>query len=654
MKRASAVLVICLLFVTGCFVTGGKGSLPTDPKTATEILEASFNREVRRRGIKKEYKNFLAELKTGMEGTDQAGTGDRTGKCRLRWVETLVEDPTQGVRTAERFTRDLFAAAGSENFESILNFASEKLEAQLGASTEEKQRSSPPVSNDPLTIVVGALQTANEAIRKAFAPLSGEEQSELREKLYRQTTGGVDQGYLFADKDQGRRVADLLEKVNRTELIGAANALLSLADRKFLDRLADTIRPQQTERVRGIDGRILQRIETPDGLIIVGGAESNVYNLDELGSVAGVIDIGGDDQYREGSLNENRRALIVIDLAGDDTYSGQTPGIQGGAIMGASLLVDARGNDTYIAGDVAQGSALAGAGMLVDLQGNDRYRGDRRVQGQAIDGFGLLFDRKGDDHYRAAMLSQAAGGPLGFGSLIDVEGNDDYFAGGKYPDPYQDSPGFGGWSQGVGIGAKGTANGGIGVLLDGTGSDVYQADYFSNGGGYWFGAGIARDFAGDDRRIGATTENFDGSPRIEPRFLRWGIGFACHYAAGFSFDDDGDDLYQGDWASIAFSWDFAVAALCDFHGNDRYLSTGSGVAQSRNLSIAFLYDTSGDDSYEGKGLGEAEENRKHSTSGKENSFAFLLDSNGKDAFGKDLQNDSNATRGWKGGIFIDR
>jgi hypothetical protein len=93
--------------------------------------------------------------------------------------------------------------------------------------------------------------------------------------------------------------------------------------------------------------------------------------------------------------------------------------------------------------------------------------------------------------------------------------------------------------------------------------------------------------------------------------------------------------------------------LCDFHGNDRYLSNGSGVAQSRNLSIAFLYDTSGDDSYQGKGMGEAEENRKHAT-GKESSYALLFDSNGNDAFDKNLRNNTNTSRGWKGGIFIDR
>jgi hypothetical protein len=48
---------------------------------------------------------------------------------------------------------------------------------------------------------------------------------------------------------------------------------------------------------------------------------------------------------------------------------------------------------------------------------------------------------------------------LGIGLLEDVSGRDHYFAGGKFPRGYDDSPGFGGRSQGVGIGPRGVANG---------------------------------------------------------------------------------------------------------------------------------------------------------------------------------------------------
>jgi len=556
-----------------------------------------------------------------------------------------------GIRTTERFSRNLSEIAKRDDFQGLLTSIADPLNATARQDAMQEERSVP---QDPMAQVIRSLHRATENIRDAFATLTTEEQAELRTLLYQQTTGGVEKAYTFPDNDLATRVADLLEKIDRRELIAAARALVPLTDEYFLEQLADAIRAEPPETFSGVEGRIVNRIETPDGDIIVGGADSNTYELDQMQNVSVLIDLGGDDHYVEGSLSEKRPVLIVLDLSGDDTYTGHAAGIQGGAIIGASLLVDQRGNDSYESADVAQGSTLAGVGILVDESGNDTYRGVRRVQGQAIAGVGILIDEKGDDHYRAALLSQGTGGPLGFGLVVDDEGSDTYYAGGKYADSYADSPGFGAWSQGIGAGAEGIANGGIGVMLDGSGNDEYQADYFSHGGGYWFGAGIARDFAGDDRRIGATTENFDGSPRMEERFLRWGIGFGCHYSAGYVFDDDGNDLYEGNWASIAYAWDFSVASLCDFRGNDRYVSSGSGVAEAFNRAIAILYDVSGDDSYESKEPGYAEEQRKEAVGPKESSFTLLYDSEGEDTYSGELRNHSNIARGWKGGMFIDR
>jgi len=345
--------------------------------------------------------------------------------------------------------------------------------------------------------------------------------------------------------------------------------------------------------------------------------------------------------------------LIVIDLAGDDTYRGTKPGIQGSAILGASLLVDQAGNDTYAAVDVAQGSALGGVGILVDTAGNDKYVGDRRVQGQATGGFGLLLDRAGDDKYRAALLAQGCGGPLGVGVLVDLAGTDHYFAGGKYPGGYDDTPGFGGWSQGVGIGPRGVANGGIGMILDGGGDDIYEADYFSHGGGYWFAAGVARDFGGNDQRVGATRENFDGTPRTEPRFVRWGTGYGCHYAAGFVIDDTGNDTYEADFAVIGYAWDIAVAGIIDLAGDDKYVTQGSGVCQAHNSAVAFLFDKSGSDVYQG-GIGATTETTDYHPDGGSGNYTLLLDEAGEDKYGQDLKNGQEQLRGWAGALLIDR
>ena len=64
---------------------------------------------------------------------------------------------------------------------------------------------------------------------------------------------------------------------------------------------------------------------------------------------------------------------VIIDIEGNDVYRGAQPGIQGGAILGVSLLLDGEGNDVYDARDVAQASSIAGIGILIDKAGNDRY-----------------------------------------------------------------------------------------------------------------------------------------------------------------------------------------------------------------------------------------------------------------------------------------
>jgi hypothetical protein len=603
-----------------------------------KVLASEFDAALAKRGIAAKFQSHC-ELVTKLFG-DSRGTktfSDKTGNCRLRWVEKLVTEPTAAMDEADRFTSELLAKVnGTDGLQEALKMIASKLDVD-----ENALATLPLERKQPLDRMAAIVKTARAALDEAFAPLSIDERAELRAQLYDQTTGKSKLGHRFAEAEPGRRVANLCEKLDRRELLTAAAALSAATDPELLASFAK------------LEADDVGTHETPHGKIVVGGAESSTYRLDELEDGCVVIDLGGDDTYIEGTTTERRPILVVIDLAGNDTYEGERPGIQGAAILGAALLVDMAGNDRYTAKDIAQGSALAGIGMLVDHNGNDTYLGDRRIQGQAVAGCGILIDREGDDDYRGALLAQGVGGPLGFGLLADLRGKDHYFAGGKYPGGYDDTPGFGGWSQGVGIGPRGVANGGIGVLLDGAGDDVYEADYFSHGGGYWFAAGIARDFEGNDQRVGAARENFDSSERTEPRFVRWGTGYGCHYAAGFVFDDAGNDTYTADFAAIAYAWDIAIGAICDLSGDDRYVSQGSGVAQAYNSALAILYDRTGDDEYQG-GLAATTDETPYHPDGGSGNFTLLFDGTGKDRYSPDIANEMTHERGWAGAILIDR
>jgi hypothetical protein len=498
-----------------------------------------------------------------------------------------------------------------------------------------------------------ALADARRSWDAALAPLSDEEKNDFRANAYDVTTKQVvGNSHTFPDKVAGRRICNSIEKMNRRALYEAAVALIPLTNREVLERLKSWPHNQHLT-VPGVEGEVRDVIQTPAGQILVGGTGDNVYDLDALPDVAVVVDLGGNDTYREGTVRARRPVMIILDRDGNDTYRGEKPGIQGGAVCGVSLLVDVAGDDKYEAQDVAQGACVAGIGLLIDAAGNDTYRGLRRNQGSAMGGIALLVDHSGNDSYHSSLYAQGFGGPLGFGVLDDLAGADHYYAGGKWPDPYDDSPGYDGWSQGVGSGARGIANGGIGMLLDGGGVDIYECDYFSHGGGYWFAVGIARDFGGNNQRLGATRLAYDGSERAEKRFLRWGIGFQAHYGVGFVIDDEGNDVYGGDIVGLGFSWDVGVAGLLDFAGNDQYLLGDGGTGNEAALGI--LFDHGGDDSYGSKGYGNAPAKVSyHPMPECGGNFSFSINIGGRDTYGGGSLNNVEQERGSPGGFFIDR
>lgn len=584
-----------------------------------------------------------------------ASTSEVTGNCRLKWYDHMMREPLKAAVESEQFTRELHEALRCDHrgLDRALAIAREKMDAG-----HRDPRTYAPISSSERALdeLKKALADARAADKAAKAPLSESEIAELAQGLYPTLTGQCVIGHALGYPSFGRRLCDLLEKVNRRALDDAADALVPLSDPQFLAQLAKI--PEKGDvRVPGVTGTVLQEQATPAGKIVIGGRGRNVYPLHEMSDVCAVIDLGGDDVYQEGAVTSQRPLLAVIDLAGNDRYQGTKPGIQGGAILGISLLIDAAGDDRYEAQDVAQGSALGGVGMLIDFSGNDRYHGLRRVQGQALGGVGILLDRAGKDDYHAAMWAQGFGGPLGFGVLDDLQGNDHYYCGGMWRNSYYpETPGYEGWGQGVGAGIRQVADGGIGVILDGGGDDTYQYDYFAHGGGYWLGAGFARDFGGNDRRLGPTQLAYHGGPRSETPFDRFSCGFGCHYAVGFCFDDGGNDTYGGTIMGLGFAWDCSVGMLFDLGGNDRYEATGGHTqGNGAQASLGILFDYGGNDTYSGYGQGWASPGISyHKLPWCGGNFSFVIDYGGDDTYGCGLQNNSYNERGSAGGFLIDR
>ncbi len=620
------------------------------------LLEREIRAGLKERGIESNIYRWRRYAAAKLNSTAGAySNSEITGNCRLRWYDRMLRDPLKAPAEAERFTRELHQAIRGDHqgLDRALVTAREKMDC---TPREPGSFSSPKSPREALEAVENALTGAQMGFAAALSTLNRQEIGELWANLYPVLTGQNRVGHTLQDRVTGRRMCDLLERMNRDGFYDAADALTPLTDPALLKQLA-AITDRGDVKVEGVTGSVVREIVTPAGKILVGGKGDNTYALDKMKTVSAVIDLGGNDTYVEGTCNVERPVLLLIDLAGNDTYRGSNPGIQGGAMLGVSMLLDWQGDDVYRAGDVAQGSSVGGVGILIDYAGNDRYTGVRRVQGQALGGLGILLDRHGNDDYHAAMWAQGFGGPLGFALLDDLEGKDHYYTGGAYRNSYYpETPGYEGYGQGVGAGIRQVACGGIGTILDGGGDDTYEFDYMSHGGGYWLGVGFARDFGGNDHRLGATLKAYDGGPRTQESFQRFGNGFGCHYTLGFCFDDEGDDTYNGTIMGLAFGWDLSVGVLCDFAGNDRYEATGGGTqGNGAQGSIGILFDYDGDDTYLGYGQGYASSSISyHPASECGGNFSFVIDYGGKDSYGCGAQDSSLNNRGTQGGFLIDR
>ena len=133
-------------------------------------------------------------------------------------------------------------------------------------------------------------------------------------------------------------------------------------------------------------------------------------------------------------------------------------------------------------------------------------------------------------------------------------------------------------------------------MLDIDGNDRYQSANFSQGHGYFFGAGLFLDLDGNDEYAAA----------------RYGHGSSAHYGAGLFIDRHGADRYSstGPFYNGGVAWDHGVSMMIDAGLDaDRYAfapSTGLGKADYSGWGI--FIDEGGDDAYEVKeGFGNSSE-----------------------------------------------
>lgn len=470
---------------------------------------------------------------------------------------------------------------------------------------------------EPLRILLAGIGKASEALSAAFGQLSPAERGFLARclPLLRVPIAGEQEETLDWDEVGAARCLTLGERVRRGKLIEGALHLAQAVDR------AVTLLGPLTKSGPARDGELLVDWQSPWGRVVVGSRGRNVYTDDAVL----ILDLGGDDIYRNRAGGAEDGIAVVVDFDGDDFYTASRNVTQGGARFGIGILYDLTGDDRYLAQGLAQGMGFFGIGILWDGAGRDRYVATEVAQGAGLFGVGVLLDQDGDDEYMARASTQGFGFVGGLGVLGDIRGNDAYLAPGGRPDFRQEGH-FQSFAQGFGLGLRPLASGGIGLLVDSAGSDRYDADYFAQGAGYWFGLGAVVDRSGDDSY----------------RATRYAQGAGIHFALGYLMDGAGSDRYTSWIVSQGVGHDLAFGLLLDQEGDDVYQASGQSQGFGNANGIGILTDAEGDDRYIGEGETVQGYGQREQTF---ESLGFLMDGGGHDIYSGPGRDDTLWRRG---------
>jgi hypothetical protein len=324
-------------------------------------------------------------------------------------------------------------------------------------------------------------------------------------------------------------------------------------------------------------------LQTPFGRIAIGGPGDDTYE----GDFTFILDVGGNDRYimppRTKQEAFAQPIRIIIDLSGDDAYQGEDFA-WGAGFFGCGLLYDLQGNDVYRARHFSLGSAIGGLGVLFDGAGTDQYLGGIHVQGAAAFGLGLLVDGGGNDLYQCFAQAQGFGFVRGYGVIYDRAGNDSYLAQSPYVDVLRYEQHYLSFTQGAALGYRPLASGGIGMLVDSSGNDLYISDIYGQGTGYWYALGALVDWGGEDRYVS----------------YQYAQGAGVHLAFGLLWDEAGDDVYVSHGVSQGCGHDIALGVLYDAGGDDTYVCESLSQGAANANGIALFLDMRGADSYQAR------------------------------------------------------
>ena len=515
----------------------------------------------------KKVKDNFMKLSRRLEDDDKWNNGFRLGI-----MTALKKNPMHFPDICSKMTDDI-VKAGADLVKTleVLSFYTDSpaIEASDGNGMNQAHNSIRSILDETLRRSVEKRDEAFKSLTKEeirfLKQMGGLLIDRLSRHFYLETTSDI------SDMEKFKTFLRLCRKIDFRALSESAKILAAVSNPSVLGMIRSELMKEPLKNDSAsmgnavVKGSYYSVFKTPYGPVVIGGPENNFYS----GPWAVIIDTAGNDVYSDQGGTSATPVSLIIDYSGDDRYTSAHETSTGGGFMGSAFVCDLSGNDFYTGTKLSQGAGFLGAGILLDSEGNDTYRMKTMGQGSGMFGFGILLDIKGNDVYEADLFAQGFGGTKGAGLLYDLGGDDVFYASGGSASPYNHPGVFNSASQGFGLGMRGHASGGIGILLNENGNDLFTAGTFAQGAGYFHGLGILRNL---------------GSGNAVLKADHYAQGAGVHSAAGIIMDDGGNDIYMGTTAALqSAAWDYSLAALIDKSGDDVY---DAGVASFSHASAA--------------------------------------------------------------------
>ncbi len=514
----------------------------------------------------------------------------------VEWTRTALEDPAALPRAAESLWEaaadgtptSLWAAAAA-----LSGVVPAEVPAAPGEDDTVGGEELDPALQRALTVFLAEAKRADALLQRAHAQVTPEEKAYLAAS----SLGGVfdaedepaTRDALLAIGVSTGALQDVLAEARALDGKPAADRFFAAARKVDQGALLAAARLFQ-EAVYRLAAAAREVRVWPSGHVLLVTALGNVRIAsagDDAYSDRALLILAprGNNRYQGGAGVANGlsgpRLAAVIDLGGDDRYLGEGLLGPGSALFGVSVVLDVEGDDNWRARYAGQGAGVFGAAWVEDRAGDDAYTARALAQGAAVAGLAVLRDGAGSDRYSVGLQGQGYGSLPGFALLLDDAGEDTYTAGGREHDYERNDDRFVSQAQGASFGARPQAGGGVAALVDRAGNDVYIADVYGQGVGYYYSAGLLLDGAGHDRYT----------------VHQYGQGAGIHLALGLLADFAGDDHYVGDTLVQGCAHDFAVGGLLDRAGRDTYTASRDAQGHGMNLALGWLVDGGGDDVY---------------------------------------------------------